>query len=100
MADIVVSADPKKAAFILDFRDAKVVSKKAQLKEANEVKAGCKPRAKRIKNFGVAMCKQKKACGSNDESVVSGKSVESGLGKRDSFCSVSTAASPKKKVKC
>jgi hypothetical protein len=100
MADIVVSTDPKKAAFILDFRDSKVISKKAELKPAKGVKAGCKPRVKRIKNFGVASCKQKKACGSNDESVKSGNSVESGLGKRDSFCSVSTAASPKKKVKC
>jgi hypothetical protein len=97
MADIVVSTYPKKASFILDYRPGKIICNKA---EVVKKEAGCKPWSKRVKKIGAAKSKKKKACGSNDESVQSVPSVDSGLGKRNSFCSFSTAASPKKKVKC
>jgi hypothetical protein len=97
MADIVVSTDPKKAAFILDYRPGKIMCKKA---EVVKKEAGYKPWSKRMNKIGAASSKKKKACGSNYESVQSVPSVESGLGKRNSICSFSTAASPKKKVKC
>lgn len=98
MADIVVSTDPKKAAFILDYRLGKIMHRPVALKTKPRV--GGKPRAKRTKKIATISSDKKKACGGNDENVLDSPSVESGLGKRNSFCSFSTAASPKKKMKC
>lgn len=97
MADIVVSIEPKKSAFILDYR----LGTNSHSNSASNMHASSRSYAakkdKRVKTPATKSNK-KKACSGEASPGPMSLSSQSGLGKRNSFHSLSTAA-PRKIIK-
>jgi len=97
MADIVVATEPKKSAFILDYRLGKQSHSDCDVSLHASSRSYAAKKRSRARESATKSTK-KNACSGPDSPVLSGPSSQSGLGKRFSIHSLSTAL-PTKMIK-